>query len=207
MGLLRVTIEDHAEITATAARLHVTVSGVTRLAGNAALRRAAEVRDLVSALATVGLGEDAVEVTGVRLSTSTRGPARSQRVVILLTIRTDPDELPAVLGVLAEQPNLSLGELVWVFDSFEASIPLAAEAMRKARRKADAIAAAADLRVTGVHTASDSWSMPEPRVALAAADAPEAAMLRAAPPTLDLGVDFTATQRLYVHLNVDFDLA
>lgn len=205
MGLLRVTIDDHAEITATAARLHVTVSGVSRLAGNSALRRAAEVRDLVTALAAVGLEEDAVEVTGVRLATSTRGPARSQRAVILLAIRTDPEGLPSVLGVLADQPNLSLGELEWEFDSFEASIPLAAEAMRKARRKADAIAAAAGLAVTGVHNASDSWSMPEPRVSLAA-DAPEAAMLRAAAPALDLGVDFTATQRLYVHLSVDFDL-
>ncbi len=203
MGLLRITIDDTTDVTATAARLHVSIKGSSPLLGNAAVKKAAEVRDLVAALGRAGLSEDAVEVQGIRMSSSTAMLNRTQKVEILLVITSTPDLLPSVLGALAEAPNLKLAELEWVFDSFEASIPLAAQAMRKARRKADALAEAAGLTVAGVHNASDSWSMPEPRVMMAAMEA-SPRMAKGAAPELDLGVEFSSTQKLYVHLSVDF---
>ena len=204
MGILRITVDDSLDVPAIAARLHVTVRGAALVAGNAATKRAAEVRELVAALGHAGLSDDSIEVQGVRLSTSSSAVGRSQRVEIMLVVKVAPEQLPAVLGVLADRPNLRLGELEWVFDSFEASIPLAAAAMRKARRKADALADAAGLTVAGVHSASDSWSMPEPRVMMAEAIAASPRMMKSAAPDLDLGVEFVSTQKLQVHLSVDF---
>lgn len=204
MGILRITVDDSVDVPAIAARLHVTVRGAALVAGNAATKRAAEVRELVAALGQAGLSDDAFEVQGVRLSTSSSAVGRSQRVEIMLVVRVAPEQLPAVLGVLADRPNLRLGELEWVFDSFEASIHLAAAAMRKARRKADALAEAGGLTVAGVHSASDSWSMPEPRVMMAEAMAASPRMMKSAAPELDLGVEFVSTQKLQVHLSVDF---
>jgi uncharacterized protein YggE len=65
-------------------------------------------------------------------------------------------------------------------------------AIRMARRKADAVADAAGLRVTGIRSASGTWSMPSPRVG-------------AAP--LDMGLTMSSSTKLSVRLTVDFEVA
>ena len=205
MGTLRITIDDSVRIDARSARVHVRLHGSSAVFGNAATRQAAEVRALVSALTSAGLGEDAIEVVGVRLESRSGVLGRSQ-AEYLLAIAATPEELPAILGVLGGQPNLVLTELEWVFDAFEASIDATSAAMTKARRKADAIAAAAGGEITGITTISDSWSMPTPQVSFAAEDMMAARSSKAAGP-VDLGVELNATQELFVHLTVDFELA
>lgn len=206
MRLLRVTVNDQAEITAISAKLHLQIEGETFVMGNAALERAREVRDFVKALAHAGLGADAIHVQGVKIASSSGLLAKNQKVEFKLLVKVLPDQLPEVLGVVAAQKNIILKGVEWKFDDFEASIPLAAAAMQKARRKADAIAKAAAHTVTGVHNASDSWDMPVANVNLLR-DEGEFMMMRArqAAP-VDVGVEYSATQTLSVSLTVDFTL-
>lgn len=205
MGLLRVSVDHVVRISATSARVHARVRGSSLVATGIAGRKAAEVRDVVAALAARGISEDAVEVAGVRLTTSEGRILHSQSVDIQLVVTADSDQLPDVLGVLADRPGVAVENLEWVYDEFEASITAAAEAMTKARRKADAIAAAAGLEVTGITTASDSWSMPQAEVQFADEGMMYAARASAAP--LDLGVEINATTELSTHLSVDFELS
>lgn len=205
MGILRITVDDSARVAATRAKLHLTIKGATAVLGNAAVKRATEVRELVAALADVGVEEDQVEVAGVRIASAANLLGRNQKVEITLVVSAEPGALPGLLGVLTDRPNLTLDDLEWVYDTFEASIPLAAQAMVKARRKADAVAAAAGLRVTGVENASDSWSMPAPRQAMAF-DAALSSRAKATP-ELDLGLEFSSTTEITVHLSVDFQVA
>ncbi len=205
MGLLRVSVDHLVRISATSARVHARVHGSSLAATGVAGRKAAEVRDVVAALATRGISEDAVEVTGIRLTTSDGRILHSQSVDIQLVIAAGAELLRDVLGVLADRPGVAVERLEWVYDDFEASITAAAEAMAKARRKADAIAAAAGLEVTGIANASDSWSMPQPQVELADSGMLYAARASAAP--LDLGVELNTTTELSTHLSVDFELS
>ncbi len=205
MGLLRVSVDHVVRISATSARVHARVHGSSLLAAGVAGRKAAEVRDVVAALATRGIGEDAVEVASVRLATTDGRILHSQSVDIELVVSADPDQLPDVLGVLADRPGVGVENLEWVYDEFEASITAAAVAMRKARRKADAIAAAAGLEVTGIANASDSWSMPQPQLELADSSMLYAARASSAP--LDLGVEINTSTELSTHLSVDFELS
>jgi uncharacterized protein YggE len=205
MGLLRVSVDHVVRISATSARVHARVRGSSLVASGVAGRKAAEVRDVVAALAVRGISEDAVEVAGVRLTTSEGRILHSQSVDIQLVVTANPDQLPDVLGVLADRPGVAVENLEWVYDEFEASITAAAEAMKKARRKAEAIAAAAGLEVTGITTASDSWSMPQAQVQFAGEGMMYAARASAAP--LDLGVEINATTELSTHLSVDFELS
>ena len=205
MGLLRVNVDHLVRISATSARVHARVRGSSLVATGVAGRKAAEVRDVVAALAARGISEDAVEVAGVRLTTSEGRILHSQSVDIQLVVTANPDQLPDVLGVLADRPGVAVENLEWVYDEFEASITAAAEAMKKARRKAEAIAAAAGLEVTGITTASDSWSMPQAQVQFAGEGMMYAARASAAP--LDLGVEINATTELSTHLSVDFELS
>jgi len=205
MGLLRVSVDHLVGISATSARVNARVRGSSLIATGIAGRKAAEVRDVVAALAASGIREDAVEVAGIRLTTSDGRILHSQSVDIQLVVTADADQLPDVLGVLADRPGVAVEHLEWVYDEFEASITAAAEAMTKARRKADAIAAAAGLEVTGIATASDSWSMPQPQVQLA--DSPMMYAARASSAPLDLGVEINTTTQLSTHLSVDFELS
>ncbi len=205
MGILRITVDDSVRVEATSARIHLTIKGSATVFGNAAIRQAAEVRTLVGAIAATGIGEEAIEVTGVRLD-SRHGVLGKSQAEYLLAVAADPGQLPDVLGVLADQPNLSLTELEWVFDAFEASIDATATALAKARRKADAVAAAADGSVTGIAMISDSWNLPSPRVAFASEDAAVFRSAKASAP-IDLGIEINATQELFVHLTVDFELS
>ncbi len=205
MGILRITVDDSVRVEAGSARVHLKVKGSSTVFGNAATRQAAEVRALVGALTTAGVGEDAIEVTGVRLD-SRNGVFGKSQAEYLLAVAVTSEQLPGVLGVLADQANLRLTELEWVFDSFEASIPATATALAKARRKADAVAAAAGSSVAGIAMISDSWNLPSTRVTFAAEDMMVSRSMKAAPP-IDLGVELNATQELFVHLTVDFELS
>jgi uncharacterized protein YggE len=205
MGLLRVSVDHVVRISATSTRVHASVRGSSLVATGIAGRKAAEVRDVVAALTARGISEDAVEVAGVRLATSEGRILHSQSVDIRLVVTANPDQLPDVLGVLADRPGVAVEDLEWVYDEFEASITAAAEAMKKARRKADAIAAAAGLEVTGITTASDSWSMPQAPVPFGGEGMMYEARASAAP--LDLGVEINATTELSTHLSVDFELS
>lgn len=204
MGILRITVDDRADVAASGAKLHLIVKGTASLMGNAAVKRAAEVRDLIAALADAGVAEENVEVAGVRLASSANLLGRNQKVEISLTVTVEPAQLPAVLGLLADQPNLTLDTLEWVYETFEASIPLTARAMTKARRKADVVAEAAGQRITGITNASDSWSMPVPRQAMAY-DTMMARSAKAAP-ELDLGLEFSSTTEITVQVTVDFEM-
>ncbi|MFZ0530346.1 MAG: SIMPL domain-containing protein [Propionicimonas sp.] len=206
MGILRITVDDRGCVTASSAKLNLVVKGATAVVGNAAVKRAAEVRALVAALAEVGVGEEKVEVSSVTLASTTSLLGRNQRAEIALTVAVEPDQLPAVLGILADAPNLSLEGLEWVFDSFEASIPLTAQAMVKARRKADAVASAAGLRITGIANASDSWNLVSPRPEAMAYAAPVGARALKSSPELDLGLEYSSSTEITVHLSVDFEM-
>lgn len=200
MGHLRISVDHTVRIPARSARVHATVRGSASLASGLAGRKAALVREIVADLTAHGIGEDAVEVTGIRFATSDGKLVKSQSVEIAVAIAATPEQLPTVLGLLTDRPGLRVDQVEWVYDEFEASIPATAAAMTMARRKADAVAAAAGREVVGIAEASDSWSVPGPRMMLAAT-------AREASAPLDLGLEIAATTELSVHLSVDFELS
>lgn len=207
MGILRITVDHTVRITATSARVHALVRGTSTFSGDLTGKKSALVREIVADLAGRGVGEDAIEVTGVRLGTREGKLLASQSIEISLVVSADPAHLPEVLGALSDRPGVSVEHLEWVYDEFEASIPATAQAMTMARRKADAVAAAAGQQVSGIANASDSWSMPGPRPVMAQAEMAYAAAPRAAREAVDLGLELNATTELCVHLSVDFELA
>ena len=124
---------------------------------------------------------------------------------VTLEIAATTEQLPEVLGILSARQGLAIDLLEWTYDEFEASIPATADAMRMARRKADAVADAAGLRVTGIRSASDTWSMPSPRVEMASFASDARMRVGAAP--LDMGLTMSSSTKLSVRLTVDFEVA
>ena len=204
MGDLRISVEHDVRIDAVGARVHVTVRAQSSLAATAAAKKVAEVRALVESLAAVGIPDSAIDVTALQIVTGQGKILASQEVRITLEIAATSELLPAVLGLLAARQGLAVDQIEWTYDQFEASIAATADAMRMARRKADAVAEAAGLKVVGIATASDTWSMPSPRVEMAsfAADA----RMRVGGAPLDMGLSMSSSTKLSVRLTVDFEV-
>lgn len=202
---MRITVERAVRIDATGARVHVTLRAQSSLAATAATKKVAEVRALVESLAAVGIPDDSIDVTGMQIATGQGKILASQEVRITLEIATTPEQLPEVLGILAARHGLSVDQVEWTYDEFEASISASADAMRMARRKADAVAEAAGVRVVGITSASDTWSMPSPRVEMASFASDTRMRVGAAP--LDMGMTMSSTTKLSVRLTVDFEVA
>ena len=208
MGILRIQQKDHLDVTAVSARLHLEVAGETLVMGNAATERVREVREVNGQLQTLGVPAEQIQVRGVEISSRTGLLAKQQKARFLLMVEVEPALLPQVLGVLADQKQVELQRLEWVFDDFEASLRLGPQAMRKARQRADGIAEAAGHRVVGVLNASDTWEMPVSTVNLQpewmGQEVQRASRTRSGP--LDAGVNYSSTHVLSVQLTVDFQL-
>ena len=204
MGDVRITVEHDVRIDAVGARVHLTVRAQSSLGATAAAKKVAEVRALVESLAGVGIPESSIDVTGIQIATGQGKILVSQEVRITLEIAVTNEQVPEVLGILAARQGLAVDQIEWTYDQFEASISATAEAMRMARRKADAVAAAAGLRVVGITSASDSWSMPSPRVEMASFAADSRMRVGAAP--LDMGLTMSSSTKLSVRLTVDFQV-
>ena len=202
---MRITVEHDVRIDAVGARVHVTVRAQSSLAATAAAKKVAEVRALVESLAGAGIPESSIDVTGIQIATGQGKILVSQEVRITLEVAVGNEQLPEVLGIFAARQGLTVDQIEWTYDQFEASISATAEAMRMARRKADAVAAAAGLRVVGITSASDSWSMPSPRVEMASFAADSRMRVGAAP--LDMGLTMSSSTKLSVRLTVDFQVA
>ncbi|MDR1766841.1 MAG: SIMPL domain-containing protein [Propionibacteriaceae bacterium] len=208
MAVLRISVDHETPVRATGAKVQLSIAGNSAVLGDAAVKKAAEVRDLTMELFAAGIGEDAITVTGVRLSSESGMIGKSQKADYQLCVQATPSQLPTVLSIIGEQPNATLWNLEWVFPDFEASIPASAEAVAKARRKAEAIAEAAGLSIVGIAELSDSWSMPGHQVDLSRPDVGVMrALTRARGGPVDLGVELSSTRNLRVHLSVDFELA
>ena len=208
MGVLRIQLKDHLDVAAVRAKLHLEVAGETLVLGNAATERVKEVRDLTQQLQAAGIPEAQIQVRGVEISNRTGLLTKSQKARFLLVVEVEATLLPQVLGLLADQKQVDLQRLEWIFDDFEASLLLGPQAMRKARRRAEAIAEAAGHRVVGVLNASDTWEMPVSIVNMQtdwmAQEVQRAPRSRAG--SLDAGVQYSSAHVLTVQLTVDFQL-
>jgi Protein of unknown function (DUF541) len=201
-GTIRVTASARTQITAVSSKLHVKLEGERVVFGAAALEQARELKEFVTRLKTLGLEESALSVASVRV-TGPGGLLKNSRAEFNVVVtETRLERLPGVVGAISETKNAVLQHLEWVWDDFEASVPLSAEAMRKARRKATAMAEAVGAKLGGVRNASDSWNMPESIVMYDAMPMQAKALSRSR--EVDIGMEYRAERDLEVTVTVDF---
>jgi Protein of unknown function (DUF541) len=201
-GTIRVTATAKRGITAQSAKLHVKLEGERVVFGAAALEQSRELKDLVTRLKILGLEDNAFSVASVRV-TGPGGLLKNSRAEFNLVVtETRLERLPGVIGAISETKNASLQHLEWIWDDFETSVPLAAEAMRKAQRKAAAMAEAVGGKLGGVRNASDSWNMPESIVMYDAMPMQAKALSRSR--EADIGMEYRAERELEVTVTVDF---
>lgn len=197
-----ITIEVNHSITQHADRadLTVVVSGSSLISGNAALRQAREVADLVQALRSVGLEEGDIELLGVQAEQGASG-GRLGRTSARYDLRVrcrDLSALPDVIGAVTAQRNTTLEATGWGYPDADAARDEAiTEAVTVLRRRAAVVAESLGVRLLGVHAvrvhtpdAADG-AMPMMR-SMARAKAPE---------SIELGVEVSHTRTLSVFVS------
>ncbi|MDR0990990.1 MAG: SIMPL domain-containing protein [Propionibacteriaceae bacterium] len=208
MGILRVTVDDTTVVHANRARLffHLAVRSKSAAWPHGTDQPAAEVSELTRALQHFGIPANQVLVDPVSDPTAVGLLRSNDRTCFHLTATVQTDQVATVLGLLADRSNARLVSLEWLYDDYEATLPILAASVAKARRKAEILARAAHVVVTGIAHLSDSWSVtPSALAAETAAGEPEFRSLLPDRP-LDPAIALTGNRELAVHLTVDFEI-
>jgi len=202
---IKVTAFHREEVSATHADLHVTVKGSSVVSGDAALKKAKEVNQLVEALISLGVKEDAVKLQGVHIETSSGVLVKSSSASYRLKIRCEKlDQFSEMLDVIASQKNVSLDRVEWKYDDDTARELGLNLAIENAKRKAQVIADSFGVKLLGVRDFTENvtdqeapaWQafLPQP-----AARSLGAGAMMAEPP---LGMDIQHNKTIHVNVEV-----
>jgi len=196
---IKISASHHEEISASHADLFVTVKGSSVVSGDQALKKAREVSQLVEALTSFGLSEEAVHLQGVHLETSSGGalaPLKSSSATYRLRIRCEKlDQLTELLDIIASQKNSALERIEWKYPEEAAREKGLEAALEKAKTKADKVAKSLGVKLLGVYDFIENVydeEMPYPQFAAQAM--PMRSMGKAAPePSLGMEIQHSKT--------------
>lgn len=210
-GILKLSEQERRDIEAHAVKIGIVVEGENFLYGNAALEKCQEVRQAVERIQAVEPGI-AIHVQSVQVRSDSGWFSKSSKGVYSLEMTLEPlDRINEVLGVLMDLKNVNLHSLTWVFLDDEIKIELAAQAMAKALKKAEAMATAVGHRVIGIRACSDSYQMPQldmtvlqPLSADGALPASVSRVRLSKAPTADLGTPMNGKKEIVALVSVEF---
>jgi len=201
---ISVTAIRRQEVAADKADLQVTIKGSSLVTGSAALKKAKEVNDLVTALLAVGVKEDELSLRGIQVQNSSGVLTRTSSASYSLRIRCSRLELLGeVLGAIGAQKNVTLDYLAWRYPDFT---PIQKEwldgCIKEAKERACHIAGALDVKLLALHSFSEVWKDPED-VATRAEPALAARVRGLAELTKEVDLGFNLTHSKVVEQRVD----
>jgi len=155
---IAVNVELERKVHASGVDMHVEIRGDSLISGQTALKKAREVRDLVTALADVGIPADKVQVVGIRAEVSSGLIGKSSSAVYRLRVGiASPDTLADALGAVTSRKNATLIGLEWQYDRLdELHSEMLTDALRKAQTRAALICRELGHRSMGVHALTEN---------------------------------------------------
>lgn len=149
---IKVSAMHKEEISANRADLYVTVKGSSLVSGDAAMKKAKEVNQLVEALKQAEVKEEAIHLQGVHIETSSGALLKSSSATYRLKIQCEKlDSLAELLDVVSEQKNATLERIAWKYNEDEARERGLLAALEKAKSKADKVAKTMGVKILGVY--------------------------------------------------------
>jgi uncharacterized protein YggE len=189
---ISVTAMRRQEFAADKADLQVTIKGSSVVTGSAALKKAKEVNEMVTALLAVGVKEDELSLRGIHVQNSSGVLTRSSSASYSLRIRCSRLELLGeILGAISAQKNASLDYLTWRYpDLTTIQREWLDSCIAEAKERAAHIAAALGVKLLALHSFSEVWKDPED-VAIRTQSPPVAGRLRELTKEIDLGFNLS----------------
>ncbi len=204
---ITITASHREEIQATHVDFYVTVRGSSLVSGDAALKKAKEVSQLVDELTRFGLSAEAIHLQSVHAEAASGVFMRTSSASYHLRIRCEKlDQFADLLGIITAQKNTSLDRTDWRYRDEQAREQILTQAIQKATAKAQKVAAALGVRLLGIYTLSENTydaeqPMPVVRFAAPQAKGPRAMDMA---PQADLGMDIQHTKTVEVQVNIEY---
>ena len=201
---IKVSATHKEEISANRADLFVTVKGSSLVSGDAAMKKAKEVNQLVEALKQAEVKEEAIHLQGVHIETSSGALLKSSSATYRLKVQCEKlDQLAEILDIISEQKNATLERIVWKYNEDEARERGLLAALEKAKSKADKVAKAMSVKILGVYDLIENTfdeEMPYPQFAAMQA----APMKRSVgiTPEPSLGMDIQHSKTVNVNVEI-----
>ena len=149
---IKISASHKEEIFANRADLFVTVRGSSLVSGDAAMKKAKEVTQLVEALTAAGVSPEAIHLQGVRIETATGALLKSSSAIYRLKVQCEKlDQLAELLDVIASQKNAALERIEWKYPEDAARERGMDALLAKAKLKAGKIAGALGVKLLGVY--------------------------------------------------------
>lgn len=199
--IIKISIVEKEEISATHADLYVTIKGTSLVSGSEAMKKAKEVNQLIETLTSLGLKNEAFFLQGVHLEQTGGALLKSSNAVYRLKIRCeDLEKLAAILDVIAAQKNASLERIEWKYDEDETRRRLLNNALENAMKKARQVADTLKVKLIGVYDFLEPPMDDEaPRF-----QAQSAPVFRGAPAPAEqsLGMDIQHSKTLHMRVDI-----
>ena len=160
---ISVNASRRQEVAADKADLHVTIKGSSLITGSAALKKAKEVNELVTALLAIGLKEEELSLQGIQVQNSSGVLTRTTSASYSLRIRRSRlDLLGEILGAIGAQKNVMLDRLIWRYpDLLSIQKEWLDGCISEAKERATHIAEALGVKLLALHSFSEVWKDPE----------------------------------------------
>lgn len=200
---IKISASHKEEISANRADLFVTVRGSSLVSGDAAMKKAKEVSQLVEALVSFGLSPEAIQLQGVHLETSSGALLKSSSATYRLKIKCEKlDQLADLLDIVASQKNAMLERVEWKYPEDAARERGLETALGKAKTKADKVAKSLGVKLLGVYDLIENLYDEEmPFMPFAAQAMPMRSAGKAAPePSLGMDIQHSKTIRVGVDI-------
>ena len=205
---IRVSSSQREEIQATYADLYVSVKGTSLISGEAALKKAREVSQLVDELTRAGLPAGDIHLQSVYAENSSGALLRSSSATYRLRLRCEKLELFAdLLGVISSQKNSSFERVEWKYPDEAVREAALEKALQKSIEKARKMAATLGVKLLGVYTLNENIIDQEAftsQPAFAAQSMPRAKGVDAPP---DLGMNIQHSKTVEVRVEVEYRIS
>jgi uncharacterized protein YggE len=198
---IKISAFHREEIFASHANLFVTVKGSSVISGNEAMKKAKEVSQLVEALNKFGLKNEAIQLLGIHIETSSGSLLKSSSATYRLRIRAEKlDQLAELLDIIASQKNATLERMEWKYPEESARATGLESAIAKGKVKAEKVAASLGVKLLGIYdfienTFDEERPVPFPMQAMAMKSRAEVSD----EPSLNMDIQHSKT----VQVNVD----
>jgi uncharacterized protein YggE len=203
---IRISAAQREEIEATYADLFVTVKGSSLVSGDAALKKAREVSQLVEELTRYGLPAEAIHLQSVHAEASSGALLRTSSASYRLRIRCEKlDQFADLLGIITSGKNAAFERVEWKYPDETAKEQALEKAIQKADAKARKIAAALGVRLLGVYSFTQNIIDHENFAPQGKFTAPAAARsMGLAMQSADLGMDIQHTKNIEVQADIEY---
>jgi uncharacterized protein YggE len=202
---LKITVSQREEIQATFADLFVAVKGSSLVSGDAALKKAKEVSQLIEELTRFGLPAEAIHLQSVYAETSGGALLRSSSATYRLRLRCEKlEQFADLLGIITGQKNATFERVDWKYPDEAAKEQALEKAIQKAEAKARKVAASIGIKLLGIYSFNETVIDQEtlaPQAMFAAQAAPRAMGIVSQP---DLGMDIQHSKTVEVRVEIEY---